>query len=129
MPERLFLDTCALIWLAQGGGRIRPETLDRIDEATQVYVSAISAWEVSLKSQRGELELPVAAETWFPSVLKAHELTLSPLTPEILIAANHLPWHHRDPADRFIIASASALNATIITTDRQFANYAVKVEW
>lgn len=127
MSDRLLLDTCALIWLSEGGGRLSGSVLREIDEAARVYVSPISAWEISLKTVRGELELPLPAESWFSSVLNAHSLTLQPLNPEILIAANHLPWHHRDPADRFIIASAQSLKAKIITADRKFKDYDVEV--
>jgi PIN domain nuclease of toxin-antitoxin system len=127
MPSAVILDTCALIWLAEGSGPLSPATLQRIDDAPTVYVSAISAWEVSLKSEKGDLELPLPAEAWFLSVLEVHELSLFPLSPEILMAANRLPWHHRDPADRFIIATAQKLQIPVVTTDRRFSSYACEV--
>lgn len=127
MPESLFLDTCALIWLAEGGGRLSPATLQRIDDAPQVFVSPISAWEISLKEERGELTLPLPAEAWFPAIVEAHGLTLHPLGAETLIAANRLPWHHRDPADRFILASAKSLRASVVTADKRFPAYGVDV--
>jgi PIN domain nuclease of toxin-antitoxin system len=127
MPEKFLLDTCALIWLAEGNAHISAATLEKLDKANAVYVSPISAWEISLKAERKELELPMPTETWFASVLKTHALTVYPLSPEILIAANRLPWHHRDPADRFIISSALTLNATVVTADQKFAHYDIKV--
>lgn len=127
MPESLFLDTCSLIWLAEGSRRLRPQVRNRLDEAGRVLVSAISAWEISLKVAKGELELPDEPENWFPAVLATHDVELSSLSPEVLMAANRLPWHHRDPADRFIIADVSIRNIPVITSDRRFAEYPVKV--
>lgn len=127
MLESLFLDTCALIWLAEGSRRLRPAVRNRIDKASSVLVSAISAWEISLKVAKGELELPDEPEDWFPAVLATHDLELSVLTPEVLMAANRLPWHHRDPADRFIIADACQRKVPVITSDRRFAEYSVNV--
>lgn len=127
MSDPLFLDTCALIWLSEGGGRLSASTLKKIDAASNVHVSAISAWEISLKCERGELELPQPTESWFAAVLRVHSLSMYPLSAEILIAANRLPWHHRDPADRFIIASAQALKASVVTADRKFDQYDLQV--
>jgi PIN domain nuclease of toxin-antitoxin system len=127
MHDRLLLDTCALLWLASGDKSLSVETLDAIEKAAIVYVSAISAWEISLKAGRGALVLPLGPREWFDAALKHHNLTLLTLDVSILIAANSLPWHHRDPADRFIIASAMAHNADIVTGDRRFIKYGVKV--
>ena len=61
-----------------------------------------------MKSARGSLELPSAPETWFAGVMKHHNLVLADLTVSILMAANRLPWHHRDPADRFDFSAKEA---------------------
>jgi PIN domain nuclease of toxin-antitoxin system len=123
----LFLDTCALLWLAGGNPRLTGELLEVVDQADRVYVSPISAWEISLKVERGALALPMEPELWFARVVDHHGLALSPLDVSVMIAANGLPWHHRDPADRFIIASAQRENATIVTADRHFQSYEVKL--
>ena len=54
-------------------------------------------------------------------------MSLAALSVEVLVAANTLPWHHRDPADRFIIATALALGAAVVTADRKFQQYEVGV--
>ena len=99
MPERgLLLDTCALIWLSSGAPDLSQRARTAIDRADTVWVSAISAWEISLKVARETLKLPVGAEEWFDRVLDNHRLSLAALTVEVLVAANSLPWHHRDAA-------------------------------
>lgn len=125
--SNLMLDTCALIWLVSGSGKISKETLRKISEVEMVYVSAISAWEISLKVARNQLELPKEPKEWFEMAIECHNLFLIPLDLDILIQANNLPWHHRDPADRFIIASAIRENVTVVTADKRFNAYDIDV--
>jgi PIN domain nuclease of toxin-antitoxin system len=128
MPDRqLILDTCALLWLASGDARLSRPTIREIDAARSVQVSAISAWEISLKVAMRHLELPLPATEWFAAALRQHGLTVAPLDVEVLMAANDLPWHHRDPADRFIIATAKRHSLTIVTGDQRFELYGIPV--
>ena len=128
MPDgALILDTCALLWLDAEPRRLSANALAAIDAGDLVFVSAISAWEISLKEARRGLTLPAPTADWFPAVLAAHDLRLAPLDVDILTAANLLPWHHRDPADRFIIATARRDGLTVVTTDGRFASYGVRV--
>lgn len=125
MTSKLLLDTCGLLWLAAGSNRLSKETLYTIDNAPIAYVSAISAWEISLKAERGQLKLPMPVREWFISALEQHSLMLASLDVDILFAANQLPWHHRDPADRFIIATALNKGAVVVTGDDKFSMYEV----
>jgi PIN domain nuclease of toxin-antitoxin system len=125
--KKLVLDTCALLWLASGSKELSKNALDSIEKASVVYVSAISAWEISLKDSRGELSLPLDVMEWFWKVIENHNLTLAPLDIDVLVSANRLPWHHRDPADRFIIATAKREEAAVVTADRRFEKYGLKV--
>ena len=128
MPrQNLLLDTCALLWLASGDKSISAESIQKISKAELVFVSAISAWEISLKVAQKKLVLPMEPKEWFETAIESHNLCLLPLDIEILTEANKLPRHHRDPADRFVIASAIRENATIITADKKFAKYDVNV--
>jgi len=125
--KALILDTCGLLWLASGDNALSKGTLDIIERAAVVYVSAISAWEVSLKSAQGGLVLPLDPLDWFKRTIENHHLVVAPLDIDILVAANKLPWHHRDPADRFIIATALRENMAVVTADARFASYGVRV--
>ena len=125
--KRLVLDTCALLWLTSGDRALSNKALEAIENAAIVFVSAISAWEISLKEEQRLLSLPLSAEVWFAKAVAHHHLTVVPLDSDILIAANRLPWHHRDPADRFIIATALRENAGVVTGDKRFSRYAIRV--
>ena len=121
----LMLDTCALLWLASGSDAISGATRRRIDEASVVYVSAISIWEIARKFRKGTLELPLEPREWFDRVLEQHNLTLLPLSSETMFDAAELPEIHKDPADRFIIAAALRENLPVVTSDGNFARYGV----
>jgi len=125
--KSLILDTCALLWLASGNPALSNSAKHSIERASIVYVSAISAWEISLKVSQGGITLPIEPLEWFKKVVDKHNLVIAPLSIEILVGANELPWHHRDPADRFIIATAKRDDITVVTADNRFIDYGVAV--
>ncbi|MDD5673696.1 MAG: type II toxin-antitoxin system VapC family toxin [Chitinivibrionales bacterium] len=125
--KKVLLDTCALLWLASEDDNLSADARTVIEQASIALVSTISAWEISLKYAQKVLKLPMEPQEWFDRVLAAHNLTISPLSNEIMFAANKLPWHHRDPADRFIIATALMEKALVITSDARFSQYGVRV--
>ncbi len=123
----ILLDTCALLWLASGGGKLSESSLEQIDLAPAVYISAISGFEISLKYRKGKLELPVLPDEWFGVVLEHHDISFISLDIGICIAANDLPPVHNDPCDRLIIATAKLHNFPVVTTDSRFEEYDIEV--
>ena len=123
----MLLDTCALLWLASAQEKLTDQTLKVIDTAPAVYVSAISAFEIGIKSQVGKLRLPVPARQWFDAIVEHHDLTVIDLDVTVCIRATELPPIHRDPCDRFIIATALERDLSIVTTDKRFKEYGVEV--
>lgn len=123
----IILDTCALLWLAAGSDRLSEEARERIDGEAIVAVSAISAFEIALKYRDQRLELPLPPREWWNRILDHHRLDVLTLSPEVIFTAVNLPPVHRDPADRFIIATAFNHNAPVVTTDSRFAEYGVVV--
>jgi PIN domain nuclease of toxin-antitoxin system len=123
----MVLDTCALLWLSEGSSQLSKNARRRLAAAPLVYVSAISAFEVGLKHRSGKLSLPVPPAEWFGAVVKHHALTVHGLDWEICIAATSLPAIHKDPCDRFIIATARRLAMPVVTSDPNFAAYGIEV--
>jgi PIN domain nuclease of toxin-antitoxin system len=122
----MLLDTCALLWLAEGGGKLSRKTLREIQNAPELCVSSISGFEITLKEANGKLQLPAAVPVWFETVLNNHGLTvLAPDLP-VCIKAGQLPAIHFDPFDRLIIATALVHDFPVITTDERFAAYGVE---
>jgi PIN domain nuclease of toxin-antitoxin system len=121
--DRFLLDSHILIWLDTGDSRLSPAVLQTLRRAEQRFLSAASAWELSLKMAAGKLRLRVPVST----MLQAFGLLELPVTIRHGDLAATLPLHHRDPFDRMLLAQASADGLILVTADRQLAQYGVPV--
>ena len=125
--EPVILNTCALLWVAQGGGALSETALHRIDTAPVVYVAAISGFKIGIKVQKGKLYLPVPPVDWFATVLAHQHLEVLVLDLDICLLSTALPAIHADPCDRMIIAAAQVYHLSVVTTDPLFAQYGIEV--
>ena len=123
----MILDTCALLWLAQGGGKFSKEAARRIDAAPVVYISAISGFEIGIQYRKGKLKLPALPSDWLRAILAHHGLAVFPLDLPICVRATELPAIHKDPCDRLIIATAQLHTLPVVTGDPVFKEYDVEV--
>ena len=94
-----------------------------IDNSDQVAISAVSCWEVSYLVKRNRLILPLPMDEWLQAALDESGVTSVSLTATMATRAAALADIHRDPADRFIIATAIETGATLLSLDSVFENY------
>ncbi len=87
-----------------------------------VAVSAISFWEAAMLAQRGRISLPVTVETWRTDLLQAGVQEI-PLNGRIALMATSFQELHRDPADRFIVATAMSHGALLVTADSKILEW------
>lgn len=127
MPNSALLDTCALVRLAGFPETLSVAAREAIESAWYLYVSPVSLWEVVFKCKIGKLELSKPPSDWFSQLRSEYDIKTLPLTEEIAALAGELPLHHRDPADRFIIATAKLHDLPVITTDGNFSKYDIVV--
>ncbi len=116
----MLLDTHILIWLDQGNTGLGQRARKQIDAAFRqdtLAVSAITFWEASVLHRKGRMRLP-EVQTWRSSLL-AMGLIEIPLEGKTGIASSDLTEFHPDPADRFIVATAIQLNATLVSADQR----------
>jgi PIN domain nuclease of toxin-antitoxin system len=123
----VILDTCALLWLVQGGERLSESVRWRINAEPAVFVSAISGFEIGIKHQKGKLELPARPSDWFSGILEHHDPQVLSIDLAICIRAVELPRIHADPCDRFIIATAEYRRLPVVTGDPIFQQYGIEV--
>ncbi|HJP31032.1 MAG TPA: type II toxin-antitoxin system VapC family toxin [Candidatus Latescibacteria bacterium] len=123
----MLLDTCALLWLGQGGGRLSPKALQQIDDAPIVFVSAISGFEIGVKVAKGKLSLPCRPAEWLAAVLAHHDLRELPVDLAVSVRSTELPTIHSDPVDRILIATAESKGLPVVTADAVFARYGIEV--
>lgn len=119
----ILLDTHIwLRWLLQSDP-LPAKLIAQIEQADQVMISAISCWEATMLEQRGRISLPVQADQWLQEATIGSQIDVLPLTCDILYLTATLPQHHKDPADRFIIATALIHNLKLMSLDRIFPAY------
>ena len=127
MGTAVLLDTCALLWLGIGSSSLSQMARETIEETETVFVSPVSLWEISNKYRQGKLKLALPPREWFARVCEKYRLTTLPVSNETMFLAGELEEHHRDPADRMIIAAAKLANVAVITADHNFPLYGVDV--
>ncbi|MGE3727383.1 MAG: type II toxin-antitoxin system VapC family toxin [Candidatus Sericytochromatia bacterium] len=117
------MDTHALLWFIEGDQRLPSPLrtiLDQVD--TQKYVSKISFWELSIKKSLGKLHTRQAPSTMLQQIQMTDALVLG-IQSTHLTQLETLPFHHRDPFDRLLIATAMAEGLTLISADQHFHAY------
>jgi PIN domain nuclease of toxin-antitoxin system len=119
---RLLLDTHVLIWWDAGEG-LSEDAVDAIREADQVYVSAVTGWEIAIKTSLGRLEttrnvVDAVTESGFEEL---------PVRLTHALAIESLPWHHRDPFDRMLVAQAREEGLVLVSRDEIIPQYDVRL--
>jgi len=118
----LLLDTCALLWLANGE-EMTSQSRAALAERN-IQVSPISAWEIANLVRKSRLAISLPVARWFRQAAGKMSAATPQLSVEILTGSCELPGTPPDdPADRIIIATARDANLTIITRDRQILDY------
>ena len=98
-----------------------------IDSGTPVLVSPITAWERGLLAAKGRIASPLTPKRWFELLLSQRGVELAEMSIDILIESSFLPGQLQgDPADRIIVATARALDLTVVTRDRAILDYAAQ---
>ena len=121
---RLLLDTHVLLWWLADGQTLSPTARAAIaDGSNLVAISAVSAWEISIKRALGKLSVPDDLEYQ----ITANGFVALPITISDGLAAGGLPRHHDDPFDRMLVAQAQAESLTVVTRDARFAHYDIDV--
>ena len=114
----LLLDTCTLLWWANGD-KLSPAAADAIaDPGNRVWVSAATVWEISIKQSIGKLEVRGDLDA-----VVDEDFEHLPITAAHGRLAGQLPRHHRDPFDRMLIAQAQLQGLALVTRDRNIRNY------
>jgi PIN domain nuclease of toxin-antitoxin system len=120
---KLLLDTHVWVRWLSADQPLAPPQIELIEEAEHLFVSAVSCWEVAYLAKRGRLILPLPMREWLYAALQGSGVETIPLSSDIGVTAAELPDIHRDPADRFIIATALVFDCRLVSFDGQFAKY------
>ncbi len=127
---RLLLDTHAFLWFIEGNLNLSDRARQLIeDENNQRFLSIASLWEISIKVSIGKLELGIPFTEFFQQQVYGNAIELLEIQAEHLDTLAKLPFYHKDPFDRLIIAQSLVENIPLVTKDGAFTNYPVMLLW
>lgn len=126
---KLLVDTHALLWFATDDKRLGRRAAAAMDaDDAELYISAASVWEMSIKASLERLKLDTSVEAYIAEKL-AEGYRILPIEWTHAAAVERLPWHHRDPFDRLLAAQAIVEELKCVTRDQVFKKYGVKTIW
>lgn len=126
---KLLLDTRCWLWMQATPERFSPTARQMVEDRDNVLLlSPVSAWEIAAKHASGRLVLPLPPQEYVPMRMKSSGVDALPLQHSHALQAATLPWHHRDPFDRLLIAQAQVEGLPILSADRRLEAYDVRVE-
>ncbi|MFI5385880.1 MAG: type II toxin-antitoxin system VapC family toxin [Fimbriimonadales bacterium] len=127
---KLLLDTCTFFWLAVESGRLSGRAKEVIgDQASDVFLSSISTWEIVSKHRTGRMALPLPPDQLIRQLRQELLLLPLPLSDEDAFQARTLPKLHGDPFDRMLICQAIVNGCSIVTPDQAIAQYPIHTIW
>lgn len=127
---KYLLDTHTLLWFLKGEKKLSDKARQLIDNRhNEKCLSIVSLWEIAIKVSLGKLVLNKPFDRLFPEQLDFNRIEILDITADSLIKLTTLPFHHRDPFDRLIIAQALVEELPIIGADTAFDAYGISREW
>jgi PIN domain nuclease of toxin-antitoxin system len=125
---KLLLDTHIFIWWADKPENLSPVALSALEDQTNgLVLSVASVWEIQVKIQLGKLKLSQPLKELIDSQQEINDLQVLPVALPHVLALDTLPFHHKDPFDRLLIAQSIVEDATLVTADDKFSAYQAKL--
>ena len=122
---QLLIDTHILIWFLEGKSSLSAKRkLLIVNGDNSVFISIASLWEIAIKVSLSKLDLSATIPAMIERV-QAESIEILAITPDHILKVSKLPFHHRDPFDRMIIAQALVEDMPLISTDSDFTKYGV----
>jgi PIN domain nuclease of toxin-antitoxin system len=126
---KCLLDTHTYLWWLSRPELVSQRVKDIIsNDVNEIFVSVATFWELAIKSSIGKITLSKDVHC-LATELPEDGLVLIPIKPEHCSAVAKLPFHHRDPFDRMLLAQALVENLTLLTRDNELQSYPVRVVW
>lgn len=116
---KLLLDTHIWLWSLIEPERLSPKVSAALaDPANERWLSPLSVWEALLLIERGRLVVDLPGDAWVKEALARAPVIDAAVTREVALASRGFKTHHRDPVDRFLVATAAVFELTLVTSDR-----------
>ncbi len=127
---KLLLDTHAFLWWIGNDERLSDVARTAISDVNnEVFFSAVSAWEMAIKTRSGKLSIHAELAGFLTKHLGKNAFSLMPISLTHALQIARLPSLHRDPFDRMLVAQAQVEKARLVSRDPEIAKYAVDICW
>jgi PIN domain nuclease of toxin-antitoxin system len=127
---RLLLDSHVFVWWDISPKKI-PQHVSAalVNPSNTILLSVASIWEMQIKIQAGKLHLTRPLRDVVLAQQQTNGMGLMPITADHIWALEPLPWYHKDPFDRVLIAQANTEGTRLVSEDHVFSKYAVDIFW
>lgn len=122
---KILIDTHIFLWFINRDSQLKPSVRELLESDCDVLLSAASLWEIAIKVSVGKLSLEGEFQAFLTEQIELNEITLLAIDMKHLQIVSTLPFHHRDPFDRLIIAQAIAEDIELVSADKVFGLYDV----
>jgi len=127
---RLLLDTCTFLWMNLDAPELSTRARKLLESAeSELYLSAVSAWEIALKESMGRLKLPQPANRYVTARRELNGIEPLPVDEESALHLTKLPALHGDPFDRMLVCQALVHGLVLLTPDEVIGRYPARVIW
>lgn len=128
---KVLLDTHAFLWWINDDPRLtRRARRIMANNASEVFFSAASGWEITIKARLGRLSLATAdLESFLAEQLASNGFKVLPVNLQHALRTYRLPDHHQDPFDRLLVAQAAVENLPLLSADRRLTGYPIRILW
>ena len=126
---RLLLDTNAFLYFINNDTALSKKAKKVVEAEVDLLISAASLWEIAIKFSIGKLTLPDTFGNFIPTQIYQNNIEILPITLPHLEKVSSLPFHHKDPFDRLIIAQSIVENLPVISSDVAFDLYGIERIW
>ena len=127
---KILLDTHTFLWFVEGNSNISSTARSMIeDEENQRFLSVASLWEMAIKVSMNRLTLQTSLTSLVMQQVYGNAIEVLEIRPEHLDVLAKMPFHHKDPFDRLIIAQSIAESIAVISKDSEFREYPVALLW
>jgi PIN domain nuclease of toxin-antitoxin system len=127
---RYLLDTCTFLWHSQQPSMLTPAAVVALnDPSSELYLSDVSVWEITMKHSTGKLPLPDSPRVWIPEKLSYHQVQSLRLDLQAIYLSGELPRVHPDPFDRLLAAQAMESGMTILSPDTPLSSLGASRLW
>lgn len=126
----LLLDTHTLLWILTDDKKLSKTVKELfLSEENEIYISVASIWEIAIKVSIGRLNLSEPLKEFVQNHIKGNDIKILAVDAEDTYPIETLPFHHKDPFDRLIIAQSMTRNYPILSADVEFDAYPIKRIW